>query len=117
MQIGNEITDLGTLTFGALQSELGHVTLRAGANIAYQYVAVEPYVIGSIWHDFQGATTTTIPGGPIITQAAPPTFEQVGAGLSATFAKVGLTAYAQGNLLLGTDVHGWGATGGLRYSF
>ena len=117
LEVGNEATNVGALTFGQLQDELGRLSLRVGTVFSTAQVTFSPYVLGSLWRALDGGGVTYIPGGPAITQSNVGMFEQASVGFSATIAKTGLTAYAQGDFRVGADVHGWGATGGLRYSF
>ena len=117
MNLQSEMTNLGQLGFGALDSELGRVSLRAGADYAFERLTFSPYIVGALWREFQGGVTTTVPNGPTITQSGLGTFEQVGLGFSATFAKLGLTVYAQGDARMGANMRGFGATAGMKYMF
>lgn len=117
MKVDGQTTNLGTLTFGALNSDLGRFSLRAGADYQLGRFAVQPYVVGGVWHEFRGGVTTSIPNGPTINQSSLGTFEQVGLGFSATIAKLGLTVYAQGDGRFGPNMRGFGATAGLKYTF
>jgi hypothetical protein len=116
-RIGSEATNVGVLSFGALRSELGRLTLRTGTSLTVGPVELEPYLAGSLWREWQGATTVSIPGGPTLAQAGIGGFEEASLGVSSSIAKLGLTTYAQLDYRIGDLVRGWGVTGGARYNF
>jgi outer membrane autotransporter protein len=88
-------------------------------------LAVQPYVSGNVWHEFDGATTThfyqysmaglsTLPG---IYSSGVGTFGQFSIGFSTQSPKSGFTSFVQADLQTGSNLQGWGLTAGLRYSY
>ena len=113
-------------TFDALKSTLGRFGARASTVYTFNdNLLVAPFVAANVWHEFQGGSTTTFEQGvATIANPVPPvvssslgTFGQFSVGLSTQSPKSGLTSYIQGDVRVGSNVQGWGVTGGLRYSY
>ncbi len=49
----------GTLSFAPIESLMGRAGLRVGTNYSFQTIAVQPFLTGSVWHEFEGDTTST----------------------------------------------------------
>ncbi|MDX2203162.1 MAG: autotransporter outer membrane beta-barrel domain-containing protein [Hyphomicrobiaceae bacterium] len=154
VQVGS-IQTPGSATFGSINtgavniddidSVLGRVSLRMGTTIISGETAWQPFVTGSVFHEFAGAATakSTI-GGPVdsniaCTIAPCPasgyylndkrdqvmttstsrigTFFQLGVGTAVSFGNSGWLAYGRLDYRGGESLQGYSGNAGLRYSW
>ena len=104
-------------SFDQYQSTLGRLGLRGGETFVVSNITFQPYASASVWHEFQGETTANVALFPSITGTSVGTFGQFTAGLAAQVPKLNLTSYIRADFREGEDIHGWGLTAGMRYSF
>lgn len=113
----------GSQTFNPFLSELGRFGVRVGTTFIFDnaHVAVQPFAVGSVWHEFAGPTTSTFlgPGGintPLsVTRIG--TFGQASLGVSAQVLQTGFVGFARGDYRFGDYLQGYAAVVGLRYAF
>jgi Autotransporter beta-domain len=118
----------GVAAFNQIHTSLGFLGARIGTDFATANLAVQPYVTGSIWRQFDGninaqyCVFSCIPSPlfPNIASASLSqigTFGQVGAGVAAQVLNTGLVGYVRGDYRTGDRYEGWALSGGFRYSF
>lgn len=112
----------GTVSFRDFDSLLGRLGVQVGRTIPVtDKFAVQPFVTGAIWHEFEGNTIARFsdPSGLFdqISTTRVGTFGQVGVGISAQLVPVGFTAFLRGDFRFGDKLNGQVGTLGVRYSF
>lgn len=119
----------GTVQTDDVKSELGRISVRVGTNFTTPYAAVQPFVTGSIYHEFAGDVTTTfvtapaadpILGGSLqgsLTTDRIGTYGQVSAGVAGQMLNTGWLGYVRGDYRFGENVEGWTLNTGIRYQF
>ncbi len=112
----------GSLTFAAMKSTLGRIGLRAGTTVqASESLVLQPFVALSLWREFSGnlGTTFTDPLNQqvVISTSRVGTFTQLSAGIAGQLVKAPVIGFVRADMRMGTNISGWGATAGLRYSF
>jgi hypothetical protein len=115
---------LGAQSFAPVLSELGRFGVRVGTTYTDDKigVSVQPFVVGSIWHEFANNSTSTYiaPGGTSDTPLSVSrigTFGQVSLGLSAQILNTGFAGFVRGDYRFGQNIQGYTAVGGMRYEF
>jgi hypothetical protein len=117
----------GTLQFRDIDSILGRFGLRFGTAFqATENLAVQPFVTGSVWHEFAGNTVSRFVSAniaadpnafvPIVTDRVG-TFGQVGVGISAQVLDTPLLGYVRSDFRFGDKLEGYAVNGGIRYQF
>jgi outer membrane autotransporter protein len=110
----------GTLAFNPIDSLIGRAGLRVGTNYSFETIAVQPFVTGSVWREFEGNTMTTFQaaGGNVpISVSRIGTFEQVGLGVAGQVLNTGLLGFVRGDYRFGENIHGYALNAGMRYQF
>jgi outer membrane autotransporter protein len=112
----------GNLAFSPIESLIGRVGVRVGTNYAFEQIGlgVQPFLTGSVWHEFEGNTLTTFSsaGGSVpISVSRVGTFEQVGIGVAASVFNTGLLGFVRGDYRFGENIHGYALNAGFRYQF
>lgn len=112
----------GTLDFNPFESSLGRIGARVGTTYLVDRfeLALQPFVTGSVWHEFAGDTYTnfstqgtTVPLS--VTRIG--TFGQVGVGVSGQVLKTGFLGFLRGDYRFSSTIEGYAVVGGLRYQF
>ncbi len=117
LAVADETTNVGVLSFGKQQTTLARVGLRAGADFETDSISWSPYVLAIYDYERRSGATISVPSGPKFEMTGVGGFGEFGLGLGASFPKVGLTAYLQGERQVGVNVSGLVATAGLKFSF
>ncbi|WP_170146054.1 autotransporter domain-containing protein [Rhodoplanes elegans] len=120
----------GTVQVDDIKSELGRVSVRLGTNIVTPTMAIQPFVTGSVFHEFAGDVTTRFAVGPAFSNALfggpltgslvtdrVGTYGQVSGGLAGQVLNTGWVGYVRGDYRFGENIDGWTLNGGLRYQF
>jgi outer membrane autotransporter protein len=120
----------GVLNINNLQSTLGRVGGRIGTNIQGDRVIYQPFVVASVWHDFQANSTAAmnvfgvngvaIPGGvqsSAISVANVATYGQYSVGIAEQGTDNGLVSYLRVDYRNGSGFTSLGLNGGIRYQF
>jgi outer membrane autotransporter protein len=114
----------GVLQFNQVQSTLGRLGVRLGTNVNIGNVAVQPFVVASVWHEFEGPATSMYSGSfaslPTTFQVSSSrigTYGQYSAGAAAQLANSSWAGYARLDVREGPNIQGIGVNGGLRYTF
>ncbi|MBI5112963.1 MAG: autotransporter domain-containing protein [Rhodovulum sp.] len=118
----------GTVQIDDIKSELGRVSLRVGTNFTTQYAAVQPFITGSVFHEFAGDVTTRINSGlsfqgfditanGVMTTSRIGTYGQISGGFAAQALNTGWLGYVRGDYRFGENIEGWALNAGLRYQF
>ncbi|NNM72740.1 autotransporter-associated beta strand repeat-containing protein [Enterovirga aerilata] len=117
----------GVLQFRDIDSILGRFGVRFGTAFqATENLALQPFVTGSIWHEFAGNTVSRFVSAniandpnafvPIITDRVG-TFGQVGVGVSAQVLDTPFLGYIRSDFRFGDRLEGYAVNGGVRYQF
>ncbi len=117
----------GVLQFRDIDSILGRFGLRFGTAFqATESLALQPFVTGSVWHEFAGNTVSRFVSAnivadpnafvPIITDRVG-TFGQVGVGVSAQVLDTPFLGYVRSDFRFGDKLEGYAVNGGIRYQF
>jgi hypothetical protein len=110
----------GVLAFDPIASLLGHAGLRLGTSFIWNRIAVEPFVSGAVWREFEGDAVASYEQSGVnmpISVTRLGTFGQVGLGASAHVLNTGLLGFIRGDYRDGQNIQGYGVTAGLRYDF
>jgi outer membrane autotransporter protein len=110
----------GSLNFNPINSLIGRLGARVGTNYSFETIAIQPFLTGSVWREFEGDTTTTFQaqGGNVpITVSRIGTFEQVGLGVAAQVLNTGLLGFVRGDYRFGPNINGYALNAGMRYQF
>ncbi|MFL9826370.1 autotransporter domain-containing protein [Rhodoplanes sp. SY1] len=117
----------GTVQVDDIKSELGRASLRIGTNIVTPTMALQPFVTGSVYHEFAGDVSTRITTNPVLGLGVPftgtlttdrvGTYGQISAGLAGQVLNTGWVGYARGDYRFGENIDGWTLNTGLRYQF
>jgi Autotransporter beta-domain len=142
---GLGITNEGTVKIDDIESILGRATLRIGTTVTNGDVTWQPFVAGTVFHEFAGeATATSRLGGPdnLVTNCPPApaicppgnlvpnpfknmtmntstsrigTFAQYGIGTTVVFGSSGWLGYGRFDYRTGEDIEGYSFNAGVRY--
>lgn len=120
----------GTVQVDDIKSELGRASVRVGTNIVTPTMALQPFVTGSVFHEFAGDVTTRFAVGPAFANALfgnsltgtmvtdrVGTYGQVSAGLAGQVLNTGWVGYVRGDYRFGDNIEGWTLNTGIRYQF
>lgn len=129
------------LTTSPIDSQIGRLSLRAGTTIASGNMIWQPFVSGSVFHEFAGNITsqsTSFPGAfgiACVNVPAPGcalvpvtisgtnsttrvgTYGQLSLGLAGQIANTGWLGFVRGDYKYGNNLEGWTANAGIRYQF
>ncbi|MFD2184275.1 outer membrane beta-barrel protein [Rhodoplanes azumiensis] len=108
-----------------IKSELGRLSLRIGTNVATPYAALQPFITGSVFHEFAGDVTTRVASNAnnfidtagVITTSRVGTYGQISGGVAGQVLNTGWLGYVRGDYRFGENIEGWALNGGLRYQF
>jgi outer membrane autotransporter protein len=117
----------GVLQFRDIESILGRFGLRFGTAFqAGDNLALQPFITGSVWHEFAGNTISRFVSAniandpsafvPIVTDRVG-TFGQVGVGISAQILDTPILGYIRSDFRFGDKLEGYAVNGGIRYQF
>ena len=137
--------NVGSVKIDDIESILGRFSLRIGTTATSGNVVWQPFVTGTVFHEFAGnATATSSIAGPVdgpvscILAPCPPsgffindkkdqvmststsrigTFTQVGIGTATVFGNSGWLAYGRADYKTGENVEGYSFNAGLRYNW
>jgi hypothetical protein len=142
-----QFLNVGSVKIDDIDSLLGRFSLRVGANITSGNVVWQPFVTGTVFHEFaSNATAASTIAGPVdgpfscvlIPAACPPsgffindkkdqvmststsrigTFTQVGIGTATVFGNSGWLAFGRADYRTGENVEGYSFNAGLRYNW
>ena len=112
----------GTLILDPFLSALTRAGLRVGTNYVFDNVglALQPFVTGSVWHEFEGPSTSafTLAASSVpVSVTRVGTFGQVGVGVSGQVLNTGLIGYLRGDYRVGENISGYAVVAGMRYQF
>jgi autotransporter-like protein len=114
-----------TVKFNEFDSELARAGFRTGTSIVAGDWGLQPFVAGSIWHEFAEQSTAqfianantanafTVPIG--VSRVG--TFFQGGVGIAAQLLNTGFIGYIRGDARAGENITGYSIVGGARYTF
>lgn len=109
----------GSVRVDDIESILGRVSVRIGTTVAVGDVALQPFVTGSLFHEFAGDVTATAlrtEGGVLTTSTSRfGTYGQVGVGAATVFGDSGWLGFFRADYKTGENVEGYGVNGGIRY--
>jgi hypothetical protein len=98
----------------------GRLGLRIGTNIRAGEMTVEPFVIGSVWHEFEDSNQSRlISSGTLfnLTDNLEGTWGEVSAGANLVNIGMGASGFAKVDVTLGDNVDGVGGQVGVRYKW
>jgi outer membrane autotransporter protein len=120
----------GQLRISDINSTLARLSLRGGTTIASGNMIWQPFVTLSVYHEFQGAISssfdglavtqfTGVPGLPsgLISTSNIGTYGQIGVGVSGQIVNTGWLGYVRADYRDGDNLHGYSVNGGIRYQF
>ena len=96
----------------------GRLGLRVGTNFQAGQITVEPFVIGSVWHEFEDDNRTTlVSSGTLfsLTDNFQDTWGEVSAGLNLFNLGAGASGFGKVDVAFGDDIDGVGGQVGVRY--
>jgi outer membrane autotransporter protein len=122
LQVGISPADnvYGSLSFSPINSLIGRAGLRVGTNYSFDTIALQPFLTGSVWREFEGDTTSSFSaaGGNVpISVSRIGTFEQVGLGVAGQVLNTGLLGFVRGDYRFGDNLRGYALNAGMRYQF
>ena len=127
-------TSPGFLQVDDVKSLTGRASIRLGTVITQGNVALQPFVVGSVFHEFAGnvrstfrgddtqagfvggATTLFASNGTVSTSRVG-TYGHVGVGLAGTIIDTGWLGYARFDYRGGDNIDGYSFNAGVRYQF
>ena len=112
----------GTATFSDVESLLGRAGLRIGTSFTTATLAISPYVVASVWHEFADASRTSFACGGCafsldVSTSRIGTYGQFGLGVAAQVIDTGWLGYARVDYRTGDNIEGWAANVGIRYQW
>ncbi|MEZ5853617.1 MAG: autotransporter domain-containing protein [Hyphomicrobiaceae bacterium] len=118
-----------TIAFDDVQTLLGRASLRVGTTIVSSGIALQPFLTGSIFHEFAGdakasgsgsLTADNFPNAATAFDSSTSrvgTYGHVGVGLAGVVLDSGWLGYARLDYRKGDNIEGLSANAGLRYQF
>lgn len=118
----------GVGAFNDIHTSLGFLGARVGTAFTTANLAVQPYVTGSVWRQFDGninaqycvvscVPSALFPNIATVSLSQIGTFGQVGGGVAAQVLNTGLVGYVRGDYRTGDRYEAWSLAGGFRYTF
>ena len=120
----------GQLRISDINSTLARLSVRGGTTIASGSMIWQPFVTLSVYHEFQGAITSSFDGvavtnftgvgglpSGLVSTSNIGTYGQIGLGVSGQIAGTGLLGYLRGDYREGENLRGYSLNGGIRYQF
>ena len=114
------------LQFDKVKSLLGRASLRLADTLKpMDGLLLQPFVVGTVWHEFAGDSTGRyVNDFAAATAAVVPvavdrvgTFGQVGVGVSGQLIDTGFLGFVRGDVRFGDKINGFGVVAGARYTF
>ena len=120
----------GQLRISDIDSTLARLSVRGGTTIASGNMIWQPFLTLSLYHEFQGAISSTfdglavtqftgvpgLPSGSVSTSNIG-TYGQIGLGVSGQIVGTGFLGYIRGDYREGENLRGYSLNGGVRYQF
>ena len=127
-------TSPGFLRIDDVASLTGRASIRIGTVITTGNLALQPFVVGSVFHEFAGNVRSTFEGDDrragyvggattlfanngTITTSRVGTYGHVGVGLAGTIINTGWLGYARFDYRSGDNIDGYSFNAGMRYQF
>ena len=117
-EIDNFTQGANRVNFDDGTSVRGRLGLRVGTNFQAGQITVEPFVIGSVWHEFEDDNRTTlVSSGTLfsLTDNFQDTWGEVSAGLNLFNLGAGASGFGKVDVAFGDDIDGVGGQVGVRY--
>jgi autotransporter family porin len=98
----------------------GRLGLRLGASMKAGAMTVEPFVIGSIWHEFEDDNRTALVSSGTLFSLADnfqDTWGEVSAGINLFNLGAGASGFGKVDVVFGDDIDGVGGQLGVRYKW
>ena len=101
------------------ESLRGRLGLRLGASWDSGNMIIEPFVVGSVWHEFEGENEITLTSGELVelSDELEETYGEVGGGINLISAGGGASFFAKADALVGGDIEGISGTIGGRLAW
>jgi outer membrane autotransporter protein len=121
--IGAVVIPPGTATFDDVKSLLGRAGVRFGYNFTTPTLALQPYAVVSVWHEFADAATATLSCAACaginlnLSSSRVGTYGQYSLGLAGQILNTGWLGYGRVDYRNGDNIEGWSVTAGLRYQW
>lgn len=112
----------GTATFADIESLLGRAGVRVGTTFTTPTLAVSPYAVASVWHEFADPTLTSFTCGGCafsldLSSSRIGTYAQFGLGLAVQVVNTGWLGYARVDYRTGDNIEGIAGNVGIRYQW
>jgi opacity protein-like surface antigen len=128
-QLGAELS--GTFKISDIDSEIGRATVRVGTSFTSGYLALQPFVSASVFHEFASnilsnyltcpncvfVGATPVQASFLTTTSRIGTYGQFSLGLAGQVQNTGWVGFVRGDYRTGDNINGWTANAGLRYNF
>ena len=118
------LTRPGSIQIDDINSLLGRASVRVGTTFTNGNIAWQPFVTGSVFHEFAGNVrtdmSTLVSGFPLAATSFTSregTFGHVGLGLAGVILNTGWLGYARVDYRFGDNIEGLSVNAGLRYQF
>jgi outer membrane autotransporter protein len=119
-EIDNFTQDSNRVSFDDGTSVRGRLGLRLGASIKSGDMTVEPFVIGSFWHEFEDENRATLAsGGTLFSLADTPqdNWGEVSTGVNLLNIGAGASGFGKVDVVFGDEIDGVGGQVGVRYKW
>jgi outer membrane autotransporter protein len=119
-EIDNFTQDSNRVSFDDGTSVRGRLGLRLGASIKSGDMTVEPFVIGSFWHEFEDENRATLAsGGTLFSLADTPqdNWGEVSTGVNLVNIGAGASGFGKVDVVFGDEIDGVGGQVGVRYKW
>lgn len=116
-EIDNFAQDGNRVSFDDGTSVRGRLGLRVGASFQTTQMTVEPFVIGSLWHEFEGENQATLvsSGTPFsLADSLDETWGEVSAGVNLFGPGTGISGFGKIDVTFGDDIESVGGQVGMR---
>lgn len=101
-------------------SLLGRVGLRIGTQFMSGGHRVEPFVVGSLWHEFEGDNSVQLTSAGFVLPIADEiddTYGEVGGGINIFSLSGNFSAFAKGDVRIADDIDGVSGKAGVRWTW
>lgn len=101
------------------ESLRGRLGLRAGMSWDSGNMIFEPFLVGSVWHEFEGDNEVNLTSGGSVTVSdqAEQTYGEVGGGINVLDADGGMSLFAKVDALVGGDIESISGKVGGRFNW
>ena len=96
----------------------GRLGLRAGRSYTADVMTFEPFVIASVWHEFEDSSQATLVSGGTLFNLLDDlqgTWGEVSAGVNVFNVGMGASGFVKLDVVFGDDIQGAGGQAGVRY--